>query len=227
MTDWGLPDWRDPSTYGETSKWSDLRWRWEFLRRREDLRSDFQEFAPRAADLRNARLAAEGQPIVEDQINSPNFTTAPIVGEAYGYIGIPNPRFSNLPEEFLRYLTIKQPHSGFRPYYDADGNPIYREGVAFSPDQAVWVFDLDDDLGPQLAVAKKILHQIQSDRKGPRKLTKHRRGNWLIYLRVLDAREDGASLSQISMILPKTYGNTSEQTAHNVLHQAKELGFRI
>lgn len=162
-----------------------------------------------------------------DQINSPNFTTAPIVGEAYGYMGIPNPRISDLPEEFLRYLTLKQPNSGFRPFHDTDGNPIYQEGVAFSPDQAVWVFDLGDDLGPQLAAAKKILHQTQLDRKDTKKLTKHRRGNWLIYLRVLDAREAGATLSKISMILPNTYANTSAQAAFNILHQARELSFRI
>jgi hypothetical protein len=41
MTDWGIPDWHDPRAYGDTKRWSEHRWRWEFTRRREDCRADF------------------------------------------------------------------------------------------------------------------------------------------------------------------------------------------
>ena len=40
-TNWGIPNWRDPSSYGDTKRWSEARWHWEFMRRREDCRADF------------------------------------------------------------------------------------------------------------------------------------------------------------------------------------------
>ena len=42
---WGLPGWRDPAAYGEVQRWGLSRWRWEFLRRREDVRAAFDERA--------------------------------------------------------------------------------------------------------------------------------------------------------------------------------------
>src|SRR6185312_12200398 len=41
MTDWGIPNWLDQRAYGDTKRWSENRWRWEFIRRREDCRQDF------------------------------------------------------------------------------------------------------------------------------------------------------------------------------------------
>lgn len=39
-----LPDWRDASAYPKEAKFSPSQWAWEFLRRREDYRTDWQEF---------------------------------------------------------------------------------------------------------------------------------------------------------------------------------------
>ena len=41
MADWGIPNWLDAGSYGNTTQWSENRWRWEFTRRREDCRKDF------------------------------------------------------------------------------------------------------------------------------------------------------------------------------------------
>ncbi len=35
---WGVPDWRDESTYLATHKLTDRQWRWEFKRRRQSYR---------------------------------------------------------------------------------------------------------------------------------------------------------------------------------------------
>ncbi|MBJ3777881.1 hypothetical protein JCR33_19405 [Acuticoccus sp. 2012] len=43
--DWGTPDWRDLDDYGYVEGWSEKRWRWEFLRRRDEYRRDFEEVA--------------------------------------------------------------------------------------------------------------------------------------------------------------------------------------
>ena len=51
MTDWGIPDWRDRSAYGDTRAWSESRWHWEFIRRREDCREDFLAHAEKSHQL--------------------------------------------------------------------------------------------------------------------------------------------------------------------------------
>jgi hypothetical protein len=40
---WGIPDWRDGSAYPTPEKMSDRAWRWEFLRRRDDYRRDWEK----------------------------------------------------------------------------------------------------------------------------------------------------------------------------------------
>ena len=185
MTDWGLPDWRDPSSYAETSLWSDLRWRWEFLRWRKDLRRDFDLFAPKAVALRNADNLALGMDEVLDQVNSPTFTTAPFGGKAYGYEGIPNPRISALSDAFLNFISLAHPNGGLHPYYAQVGVPAYPEGVFFDPDQAVWVFDLDFDLEIQLARAREQIGALQAERANSPSWTKNHKLKWPTYLQLL------------------------------------------
>jgi hypothetical protein len=225
MTAWGLPDWRDPSAYGDTASWSDLRWRWEFQRRRADLRRDFEQYAPQAAALRNADFVKLGLTEVQDQIVSEGFTTAPFGGQRYGYEGIPNPRVSALPDSFLEFISTERPSGGLHPYYAEDGVPAYPDGVQFSADQAVWVFDLNCELAPQLAMARDQLAKLQSD-EDMRRAAKEHKAKWLTYLRVLDAREAGASLTEIAAILPDSYGRRDAQTVHNVIDQASNVQFR-
>lgn len=42
---WGIPDWRDASAYPDPENTSDLQWKWEFLRRREDYRKDWETYS--------------------------------------------------------------------------------------------------------------------------------------------------------------------------------------
>lgn len=225
MNDWGLPNWCEPSSYGETSSWSDLRWRWEFLRRREDLRRDFEQYAPLAAALRQEDFLKLGLTELPDQIASRGFTTAPYGGLPYGYEGIPNPRISALTDAFLEFISASGPSGGLHAYYAEGGVPAYPDGVRFSPDQAVWVFDLNFDLDPQLAAARDQLAKLRAG-QDRRKAVKDHKAKWLTYLRVLDAREAGASLAEIASILPETYGRRDAQTVHNVIQQAIAVQFR-
>ena len=41
----GLPDWRNKESY--TKNWNLDRWRWEFTRRRPDIRAAFDQFKQR------------------------------------------------------------------------------------------------------------------------------------------------------------------------------------
>jgi hypothetical protein len=54
---WGLPDWRNPKSYGDTESWSHERWRWEFTRRREDYRKDFETAAAATVEKRKSLAA--------------------------------------------------------------------------------------------------------------------------------------------------------------------------
>jgi hypothetical protein len=54
---WGIPDWREAEAYGNTNRWSLNRWRWEFYRRREDLRDYFGANAAHQYQLKQMLFA--------------------------------------------------------------------------------------------------------------------------------------------------------------------------
>jgi hypothetical protein len=88
-------------------------------------------------------------------------------------------------------------------------------------------FRLDRPLAPQLEAAKKRLEERQAFRYGGLvKRPRHPR-KWPTYLRALDARDAGATLSEIASILPLSYGRRDAKAADNVLAQARELQFRF
>lgn len=227
MIDWGLPDWRDAASYGDTTLWGDHRWRWEFLRRCRLLRIAFHRNARLAVRRRAADEIIQGVQLPTLLPTDPQFTTNPFGGEPFGYIGLPNPAISELSEAFLKFITASQPQSGLHTYYDGEGNPAYSDGVFFSPDEAVWVFDLTGDIDAQVNAAKEKIKALQADRQLVPRQPKFHRKNWPLYLRVLDAREGGASLSDIAQILPEQFGRRDPQTAHNVVKQARTLQFSL
>jgi hypothetical protein len=57
--DWGIPNWLDSASYGDTTKWSWDRWHWEFTRRRDDVRRDFLAHKGEAERLLQEIHAAE------------------------------------------------------------------------------------------------------------------------------------------------------------------------
>jgi hypothetical protein len=130
MTDWGIPDWRDPSAYGSTSNWSEPRWHWEFVRRRGDCRHDFTEHAEEhylqelefSQHIQNAqngslvdespvglsmhavahRLNAIGQSYIVKHPSEPGFTAdVPDCREKYQLWRLPNPAISDQPLSVL------------------------------------------------------------------------------------------------------------------------------
>lgn len=220
MTDWGIPDWRDAAAYGDTSAWSHERWRWEFLRRREDLRRDYLML------VRERSEAKACDELLRLSDAWPRYIATKGVSQ-YGYEFLPNPRVSDHPEAILKFASTSQLSSGLHTYFDAHGVPAYAEGVFFSPEEAVWVFDLTADLDQQIETAKERLRPLMIVSDSTQKRAKHHRKNWLIYLRALDARACGATLSQIASILPASFGLRNQQTANNVIKQARELQFRL
>jgi hypothetical protein len=114
---WGLPDWRDPAAYGDVASWDFNRWRWEFYRRRDDLRAYFD--AKMEYILRNKPRDA-GIPGLAEMPTRPEelpFWTIVVDSEArarFGYDPLPNPRIGALPADVIRPIE----HDGVSSYLE-------------------------------------------------------------------------------------------------------------
>ena len=223
MNDWGLPDWRDPSAYGDTNKWEFMRWRWEFYRRRDDLRAAFNA---RAQDRYKACVANYGvaHTLKPDE---PGFTAQAYTTDGFGYASIPNPRISDQPGSII-FSVLDYPGgyarftAGTERPVDVDGNSC---GHILEEREAGAIFDLTKPLAEQISLAKDFLERAQIEIQG-RKIRKRRHPiKWLGYLRTLDAREAGASWAEIAALHPNTA--QTEQTARDIWEAADALRFQF
>jgi hypothetical protein len=103
------------------------------------------------------------------------------------------------------------------------------ELIRFDPRETVIKFDHTAPLGDQLKAARHLLKARQKDRiREIVNPSKKYPDEWLAYLRVLDAREGGASLSEIagSGVLEGLREDADIQAARDVLRQAQALCFK-
>ncbi|MBF9031703.1 DUF2285 domain-containing protein [Rhodobacterales bacterium HKCCE3408] len=228
MKEWGTPNWRDAEAYGDSESWHLWRWRWEFYRRRGDLREDYFKFSEKGYQLLSAmaeypRLSGVRKETLKKPSDKDYHCRTPDCLEKYSYYTLPNPAFGN------------HPLFEIRPVYDRDDRVEFVDPhgeakvlkVDFEEGQYGVVFDLDRPLAPQFEVARKRLEERQKFRYGALVKTPRHRSKWLFYLRALDAREAGASLAEIAAILPSSYGRRDAKAADNVLSQARGLQFRF
>jgi len=235
MNEWGLPDWREPSAYGSVNRWDLDRWRWEFYRRREDLREFFDRWA---YDECNANLPAnEGKRPSEPGFKAFTGKGAEKTGlELFDYGGVPNPRISNQPKGAI--IPIEKLFRRMRYYDPAKRIPsnfgemsILREvkwnkhQVTIDEHEYVIKFDLNRPLREQIQEAAMVLKRKQIELHGCTLQRRRHKVKWLGYLRALDAREAGASLAEIARLQPETA--QTEQTARDILHQARALCFNF
>lgn len=270
MTDWGLPDWRSPATYGEIDRWSLDRWRWEFYRRRSDLRNYFDE---NAAEEYRWDLNKDPHAAKPDAVGF--YVTASYKArQEFGYVFIGNPRLGNQPDHLISYFDMGEVESFLdstrRPLGDylhlklAEESPEMLErglnqlemgisgfkipldplayGFAAERDwflanlalcRAIMLedwhvavkFNIEKPIEPQLEVARSILLQMQTERCGKPLQKRRHQKKWLGYLRTLDAREGGASWSEIASMHSETA--KTEQTARDVWEQARVLCFNF
>ncbi|MDW3117175.1 MAG: hypothetical protein R8G60_04870 [Roseovarius pacificus] len=213
MNEWGIPNWQDISGYGDTSEWNENRWRWEFLRRRSDLRDEFDAKANRQFEnkrnlyLSKPEMFPGGLLTPED----PGFcvSTFLICGELQS---LPNPRIGNQPWWAIEWTDKAKKVRQFTKEIAPEGY----ERVDF---------DLSKPIAPQLEFAKEYLLDIQRELHGKALQVRRTPAKWFTYLRVLDAREAGASWSDIASLLPNTV--QSSQTARDVHKQATALCFNF
>jgi hypothetical protein len=228
--EWGLPNWQDASTYGETDAWEYMRWRWEFFRRRQDLRDAFDE---RAEETYRFYFDWYSSPEHREKYgevktlkpNERGFTAQSYMDDDFGYTGIPNPRISDQPSR-VTFSALDYP--GDVSLYvgenckDVNGDPA---PITLEDNQMAIVFNLDKPIAIQIERAKESLHNRQKKRHGSKLQKRQRSDLWLTYLRVLDARECGATWFQISSILVNTAG--TEQAARDAWEQASALRFNF
>ena len=213
MNEWGTPDWQNVASYGETTRWSSYRWHWEFLRRRQDIRTEFQSLADETYQ-RKLMLFKECPDAFPDgrvlRPDEPGFgvTTSLIRGSRSNHL--PNPTIGDQPE-----LSI---------WFDSPGVSVFYSEEAPEGYERV-DFDLSKPLGPQLAAAKEFLEECQQSVLGKKLQKRQHKSKWLTYLRVLDGREQGASWSELSEILLNM--RDDPQAARDVYQQAEALRFNF
>jgi hypothetical protein len=226
VNEWGIPDWNDERAYGETKHWSEFRWRWEFTRRRQDCRDDFlahKDETVRFFDEVRALEVARSPEAKRSRLrrpDEPGFTAqVPDCYEKYGLTSLPNPAIGDQP--FFVIMFRKRNHCLVM-------SPKDRINKHFAATDVVVIFDLAAPIGEQLAGIRKTLEWEQEEKIGRlvRSGKKHPT-KWLSYLRVLDAKASGASLSQIAKtVLNPGRRADHAQLARDKLKQAEALCFK-
>ena len=234
MNEWGIPDWQDSRSYGDTSKWEVMRWRWEFYRRRDDLREFFDanaeptfrrhcEYYRAMPDGSNA-ISPDGKISRVLLPDEPGFVADCCWEDAqrFGYGGIPNPRISDQPHRAI-FAIFDYPGCNTGLHL-GEGEPWPAKPkleVPVCAGQAAVLFDLSQPIGPQVEAASKWLEWAQERTQGDVKPRRKRESLWLGYLRALDARSAGASWADIASIFPRTA--QTPQTGRDKWRQAVAL----
>ncbi|MCZ0962733.1 hypothetical protein [Paracoccus benzoatiresistens] len=253
MSEWGIPDWRDPSAYGDISQWTFNCWRWEFYRRRDDLRAYFDA---NAASHFSSMVDIFGHNYSYSNTSEISFSI-PISRfdrerAELGYESLPNPRIGNQPEWLiipLSYGKIPDFIVKGRRYKDYAkkleiavklvGMPISDKELGrlistvpgasseafFDDNEIAFVIDLDKPLENQIWELKRRAHDRQRIRYGRILQERRHEKKWFRYLRTLDARTAGATWSQIACLHPTTA--QTEQTARDVWEAAEALRFNL
>jgi hypothetical protein len=206
------PDWTDPASYGDVSRWTIARWRWEFIRRRDDVCRAFDETAKAEHEHWSRFAGIEGFPIAHLTPDHPGFTVAHPLAEQIGLARIPNPRIGDQPRSAIVWQNAPDVLTGFRREVPPDG--FHRID-----------FDLSKPIEPQLEAAKLTLRDAQVRHMGKPVQRRRHPAKWLGYLRILDGRAAGASWAQLADALPYTRG--SEQAARDTWQQADALRFNF
>lgn len=247
--EWGLPDWTNGGLYALMHDWDDNRLRWEFVRRRDDYRRDFQKALSEQSDP--LCLPPDISPEEAAMFESKGMRAWPFWhpgAKKYLLDEFFDPVISDwitLGPEWNSGLVI----GGFDQtewVVNSEGDLEEETGAEH---MVALTFDLRRPLKAQFKEAKELLGQWQLEyfaygagadenldfEEAERiaftmpKITRAHIKKWPLYLRVLDARRAGASLSQIGNFIPKEIANSDgkEKAAHNILRQAEELQFRF
>ena len=221
---WGVPDWHDEEAYPNPDDLTLTEWRWEFLRRTNDYREDFLLHVEEELK-RHRSVTGEEHPVAA---NSPDFCPRMLGSERkYGVYYLRNPAASGPGlGQFARTYG--------RVFTDVTRGVLPK---LLEEDQRIVItFDLTKPIQPQLDTAKEIFERHQRGESVIIRPRRRHRVKWSLYLRVIDARDAGATWEEIGeiILLPdpdetpqgdydSQVKENLAQSAHAIWRQAQEL----
>ena len=213
--DWGLPDWRDGGAYPDHESPEPLKWCWEFLRRNPEYR-EFWERVERAEQA----LGPLDRPLT----TSPDGSAKVRISDGGTLVGV-----AEAEERFGLWRAYDPRLSEGSPGLGEQAMPVPEGKVAI-------LFDPLLPIEPQLKSARVTLQSLGRARSylsGQKAKSEARPRVQLFanYLRILDAKEAGASDREIAKVLfprldeDKVIRNVQNQ--YKAAKRMRDVDFRI
>ncbi len=173
------------------------RWRWEFFRRRDDIRDFFLYAVEAEKNKPEMAFMSVGRP----PRGEPGFYVH-ISGARWewGYVHqLPDPSVSEHPEELIFSYLDEWPPILLEHVRGDELEYVFPPGTSLPIENvAVVVFNLDKPLEPQIRLATRAMRLTQKAEHGVILQRRQHPLRWLGYLRALDARETGATWAEIT-----------------------------
>jgi hypothetical protein len=206
---WGVPDWRDQASYPTLDEMDQVGWRWEFLRRRHGYRLDWCR-DPGEFGVSQARYFQDVYGIAPPA--DPLQSVRQLLKKAESFRPSKEALFPSGWGHDFRF--VEERLSGRYASFDELSRIIPPEPHWYD----VYIrMDLRQELQPQFAVLLKLFKRIRR----PRAVRQHPH-RWSLYLRLLDARDAGASYADCAAILPRHLRRTP-QRARDMVRAAERL----
>jgi hypothetical protein len=209
--DWGVPDWQQAEQYPSWPAGDGNAWSWEFLRRNRDYRELWTRVLPFVAD--DGSIGNDGD------------------GCSAGF------------EDAGRFGLLLGPHDPRNPKAPlmAGANAVrvlrgsaarLERRITLGLSEVGYVFDLELPLEPQFAralgSAKELRqHRVNEEQIDP-KPVRLQADNYVVYLRLIDAEDAGASRSKIEEILFRNISNEPpERRRSKTFDNARKAAHRL
>jgi hypothetical protein len=186
VSEWNVPDWRDPAQYPHPRDCSLRHWAWEFLRRNPEYRSLWREHIEPFYDPA-FRYHDQDVGLVGPAHGVPHSAQAELV-HRFGLDSFPPSPNDHRPPLFIR--------SGLRYTGEREARLLLYEG------QIAVIFDLTRPIGRQMATARRLF--VKEQRQAGHRKHRNRIGHFPPYLRTLDAVDAGATHTEIGAALFRT-----------------------
>lgn len=215
--DWGVPDGTEIADYAGNDSWTEFRWRWEFVRRRQDIRDAYMDHARQEFTGDEAMKGSPTNLIWQAEYRNRSYYLSPAQAASIGYGRLPNPLYSEFswgdgPERSLDARTLVPWHIGqIEHRYITIG--IGQVAVVFDPSKPI---DLQIE-GLREHLLSKRNHNISND------MERSHRGKWIEYLRLIDARVASLSYLECTRCIVSAASAQNEQTARDKHKQALKL----
>lgn len=222
---WNVPDWRNPDEYPKPEELSHTLWRWEFLRRHPEYRMHWKthaepsyhwqlQHASKHAPLRH--VPNPDSPIFRADVlylfdQSPESFSAELSNiRRYGTAGrLPNPSI-RVPAHLQFDLNFGRCLCG----------PDEYKNISLQENEVMFSFDLSSPLHKQVRMVHRLLKHIQVHHFGKELLRKPKKDAWPLYLRTLDARDQGVSYEKIANVL---LGDNLESVSDQAAPRGKQF----